>query len=134
MNMDTEWATLDEIIADAETPRALVVDWEKDGKPVKIKFYFCELTGEDTSIADMARLIDETGKPKDPIAIAQYMDALILKRLMKANGKTDGWEMSEEKWRRLPEGLRARVLNRISAVDKERTESFLSGQGTAPSA
>ena len=126
---NTEWATIGDIISDAENPRELVVEYvDIDGKLCKAKIFYCELTGEEASIGEFSRLIDlETQKPKDPSAIIEYNDNIIMRRLCKASGKKPGYSFTPETWNKLPETVRGQIRQKMSLADKERQDVFLPG-------
>jgi hypothetical protein len=129
MSEITEWATIEDIIQDAETPRELIIEYlDKNGKLVQTRIFYCELTGEESSVEEISALLDpETNKPKDVVAIIRYQEKVIIRRLCKASGKAVSWNFTPEKWDKLPETVRAQVRQKMGLADKERQDVFLHG-------
>ncbi len=125
----TEWASIEDIIQDAETPRELIIEYlDKNGKLVQSKIFYCELTGEEASVEEISKLLDpETGKPKNASDIILYQENVIVRRLCKASGKVSGWNFSPEKWNKLPDIVRGQVRQKMGLADKERQDVFLRG-------
>lgn len=123
-----EWASIDDIVSDADAVREFVIEYKyADGSLRKSKVYYCELTGGEMPYGELAKLLDENGKPTDQAAVSEYSERMILKRLMKANGRAPSWNMTPDKWAKLPDAARAAIARGIKGAVEERGQNFQSG-------
>jgi len=121
-----EWASIDELLNEADKLQTATIEWK--GK--KLRLYFKFLTEGETLDSQAAVLAAKTDAERTK-ATFEYTSEMVFKMLQKGNG-VNGQMITKEKWDSMPRLVKDKIMMALMSIDQRETENFLVERPTSP--